>query len=144
MTKDRTRKSIIIQCLFILLPQKFNRNCPLLCSKSAPNFEAILQSICELAISKSVAKGEKKIETNFKSTYLENGLMDSAQIWSWRCPTPRKFAQKISCVSIQRVSSYVQIHENGVFFTPVKCTFICCVPRFLGPHNTLPCVLIYC
>jgi len=45
---------------------------------------------------------EEKYEenkTNFEGAYLGNGLVDSAQIWNWRCPTPRKLAQKILCVS---------------------------------------------
>jgi len=55
-------------------------------------------------ISKSVAKkGEEKYKenkTNFEGAYLMNGLADSAQIWNWRCPAPREFTQKISCVSV--------------------------------------------
>jgi len=31
------------------------------------------------------------------------------------------------------------MHENGILFTPVKCTH---APGFLGLHDTLPCVLI--
>jgi len=52
---------------------------------------------------------EEKYEENkmkFEGAYLRNGLVDSAQIWNWRCPTPRKFAQKILCASAQGVSSY--------------------------------------
>jgi len=45
----------------------------------------------------------KENKTNFEGG---NGLVDSAQIWNWRCPTLRKFAQKILCVSAQGVSSY--------------------------------------
>jgi len=48
----------------------------------------------------------KENKTDFEGAYLRNGLVDSAQIWNWRCPTPRKFAQKILCVSAQGVSSY--------------------------------------
>ena len=33
----------------------------------------------------------------------------------------------------------LQMHENGILFTPVKCTH---APGFLGLHDTLPCVLI--
>jgi len=40
----------------------------------------------------------KENKTNFEGAYLENSLVDLAQIWNWRCPTPRKFAQKILCV----------------------------------------------
>jgi len=39
----------------------------------------------------------------------------------------------------------LQMRENGVFFTPVKYTLVCRTPKlswFLGPHDTLPCVLI--
>ena len=39
----------------------------------------------------------------------------------------------------------LQMHENGIFFTPVKYTLVCRTPKFswfLGPHDTLPCVLI--
>ena len=31
---------------------------------------------------------------NFEGAYLGNGLVDLAQIWNWKYPTPRKFAQK--------------------------------------------------
>jgi len=54
-------------------------------------------------------EGKEKYEENkmnFEGGYLGNGLVDSAQIWNWRCPTLRKFAQKILCVSVQGVSSY--------------------------------------
>ena len=36
----------------------------------------------------------------------------------------------------------LQMRENGVFFTPVKYTLVYRAPWFLGPHDTLPCVLI--
>ena len=39
----------------------------------------------------------------------------------------------------------LQMCENGVFLTPVKYTLVCRTPKvswFLGPHDTLPCVLI--
>ena len=39
----------------------------------------------------------------------------------------------------------LQMRENGVFFTPVKYTLVCRTLKFswfLGPHDTLPCVLI--
>jgi len=42
-------------------------------------------------------EGEEKYEenkTNFEGAYLGNGLADSAQIWNWRCPTPRELTQK--------------------------------------------------
>jgi len=48
-------------------------------------------------------EGEEKYKenkTNFEGTYLRNGLVDSAQIQNWRCPTLREFTQKISCVSV--------------------------------------------
>ena len=54
-------------------------------------------------------KEKKKYEenkTNSKGTYLGKGLVDSAQIWNWRCPTLRKLAQKKLCVSIQGVLNY--------------------------------------
>jgi len=39
----------------------------------------------------------------------------------------------------------LQMHENSIFFTPVKYTLVCPTPKvsfFLGPHDTLPRVLI--
>jgi len=54
-------------------------------------------------------EGEEKYEenkTNFEGAYLGKGLVDSAQIWNWKCPTPKKCAQKIWCVSAQGVLSY--------------------------------------
>jgi len=61
-----------------------------------------------IVILKSVAKRRKCKENkmNFEGAYLRNGLADSAQICNWRCPTLREFTQKISCVSVQGVSSY--------------------------------------
>jgi len=56
---------------------------------------------------KEEKEGEEKYKgNNFEGTYLRNGLVDSAQIWNWRCPTPREFTQKILCVSVQGVLSY--------------------------------------
>jgi len=60
-------------------------------------------------LQKEEEKEEEKYEENkmnFEGAYLGNGLVDSAQIWNWRCPTPKKFAQKILCVSAQGDSSY--------------------------------------
>ena len=40
----------------------------------------------------------------------------------------------------------LQMRENGVFFAPVKYTLVCRTPKFswfLGPHDTLLCVLMY-
>jgi len=42
----------------------------------------------------------KENKTNFEGAYLGNSLADSAPIWKWRCPTPRKFTQRILCVSV--------------------------------------------
>jgi len=56
-----------------------------------------------------VLRKEEKYEENemdFEGAYLWNGLADLAQIWNWRCPTPREFTQKILCVSVQGVLSY--------------------------------------
>ena len=36
------------------------------------------------------------------------------------------------------------MRENRDFVVPVNILTPLCVPRFLGPHNTLPCVLIQC
>ena len=30
---------------------------------------------------------------NFEGAYLGNSLVNSAQIWNWKCPTPREFTQ---------------------------------------------------
>jgi len=48
----------------------------------------------------------KKIKTNFEGAYVGNSLTDSAQIWNWKCSTPRDFTQKISCVFVEGVLSY--------------------------------------
>jgi len=37
------------------------------------------------------------------------------------------------------------MHKNGIFLTPVKYTLVCHTPKvswFLGPHDTLSCVMI--
>jgi len=55
-------------------------------------------------------EGEEKYEenkTNFEGAYLRNGLVDLAQIWKWRCSTPREICTNFFlCVSAQGVSSY--------------------------------------
>ena len=72
---------------------------------SRQSFEAFVSYSDFKKFYKKGGKNEE-IKTNFEGTYFENGLVDSAQIWNWRCPTPREFAQKISCVSVRGVSSY--------------------------------------
>ena len=85
---------------------------------------------------KMLQKEEKYEEnkTNFEGAYLENGLVNSAQICNWRCPAPRKFAQKILCVSAQGVFE-LQMRENTLVCPTPKVSF------FLG-RTTLLCVLI--
>jgi len=56
-----------------------------------------------------VLQKEEKYEenkTNFEGAYLGKSLADSAQIWNWRCYTPREYTQKIFCVSFQEELSY--------------------------------------
>ena len=58
---------------------------------------------------KEEKKGEEKYEenkTNFEGAYLRKGLVDSAQIWNWRCPTLRELTEKILCFSVKGVLSY--------------------------------------
>jgi len=129
--------------------QKLKHRYALMCSNSGPNFRAIHQSKHKLwRFKKNVAKRRKKKEKKNKKkirAYLRNGLVDSAQIWNWRCPTPRQFTQK-NFVCFCSGSAELQMCENSIFFTPVKCTLVYRIPKvswFLGPHDTLPCVLIH-
>ena len=106
-----TLESFKTQCFFIQLLQKLNHRYALICSNSGPNLKAIQQSTHKLERFEKCCKKEKKKKqkenkTNFEGAYLGNGLVDSAQIWNFRYPTPRKFAQNILCVSAQGVSSY--------------------------------------
>ena len=67
----------------------------------------------------------QKVERRFEGTYLRNGWVDLAQIQ--RFPPQREFAQKNLCASVQG-SVELQMHENGIFFTAVKYTLVCCTP----------------
>ena len=81
-------------------------------------------------------EGEEKYEeneTNFEGAYLRKGLVDSAQIWNWRCPTPSELANRKFFVFFCLGSVELQMCENGVFLTPVKYTHLFVArPRFLG------------
>jgi len=49
-------------------------------------------------------EGEEKYEenkTNFEGAYLGNGMVDSAQIWNWRCPSRGNLHRKF-CVFLLR------------------------------------------
>ena len=62
---------------------------------------------------------------NFEGAYLGNNWADSAQIWNWGFPIPhRKFIH--FCLG----SDELQMHENGILFTPVKVHMR--TPGFLG------------
>jgi len=52
-------------------------------------------------VAKRRRKKFKENKMDFEGAYLGKGLVDSAQIWNWRCPTPRKLAQKL-CVFLLR------------------------------------------
>ena len=71
----------------------------------------------------------EEYKMNFEGMYHGNGLLDSAQIWNWKCPTPSGFALKNLCVSVQGVSSY-RCGKVGIFFTctRIKYTLVCHVP----------------
>ena len=68
----------------------------------------------------------KENKVNFEGAYLRNGLVDLAQIWNWRCLTPREVTQKFLYVFVQGVLSY---RCMKTVFTPVKYTRD---PGFLG------------
>ena len=91
------------------------------CSKFQGNLPKHARPI---AISKALRK-EEKFEENKTNFEGGNGLADSAQIWKWRYPTPRKFTQKILCVSVQGVLNY----------RCVKTALSVACPWFLGLHD---------
>ena len=103
-------------------------------SNSAPNFKVMYQSMRELQEFQKVQQKEEEkyeeIKTNFEDAYFGNG---SAEFETEGAPTPTEFVQKISCVSVQGVSSY------SVFFTPVKYTLVCRAPwvSWAARHTTV-------
>ena len=92
---------------------------------------------------KNKKKKEKNEETEpiFEVAYLGNARSDFAQIWnvecfSWReCPQQKIVLFHQGCTELRRC-------ENCVFFLPVNI-LTGVTRRLLGPHDTLPCVLIY-
>ena len=82
-------------------------------------------------------KKYKENKTNFEGAYLGNGLVDSAQIWNWRCPTPRKLTENF----VYFCSGSVELHmrEDSIFLTPVKYTLVYRTPKvsWAARHTTV-------
>ena len=99
-------------------------------------------SFCKCATRKRKIRRKKNEETEpmFEVAYLGNAQSDFAQIWnmeycSWRaCPQ-----QKLSCF-IKEAQSYGGA-KICIFFLPVNI-LTGVTRRLLGPHDTLPCVLM--
>ena len=68
---------------------------------------------------------------NFEGAYLGNGLADSAQIWNWRYPAQENSHRKFVCFCSGSVE--LQMHENDIFFTPVKYALVHRVPQVSWP-----------
>ena len=82
---------------------------------------------------------EEKYEENkmkFDSACLRSGLADLAQIQNWRFFILREFAhKKFLCFCSGSVE--LQMHKNGVFFTPVKYIYMHIIPVSIwdGPYE---------
>jgi len=79
--------------------------------------------ICEKK--KKKKKNTKKIRWTLKAHVLGTAWWIQLKLGIGGAP-PR--AQKILCVSAQG-SFELQMHENGIFFTPIKYTLVCPIPK---------------
>ena len=111
-----------------------------------PNFKAIGVRVCVLYQFLQVCKKTKKNKKekkrrkkrNFGRSYLENGFSDFLQIWNVDSPSWWETLQQI----------WFQSDKLSPGYKSVKMTFSSCkythsvAHRLLGPHDTLPCILI--
>ena len=125
---------------------KLVRRSALMSPLSVPNFSPIRARIRVLwRILRSVRNEEveekktKKLKRNFVRSYLGNGWSDFLRIWcvdspSWPAPLYQIWFQ-----SDKGSQSYIGVKIAFSFFLLIYSRV---ARRLLGPHDTLPCVLI--
>ena len=116
-----------------------------------PNFKVIGARVCILyqfvQVCENTRKKKNKIKKknnqekkrNFGRSYLGNGLSDFLQIWNVDSPSWRATLQQIWFQSDKLSPRYKSVKTTFSFF--LKYTHGV-ARRLLGPHDTLPCVLI--
>ena len=130
--------------MFIGCLPKLVRRSALMSPLSVPSFSPIRARIRVLwRILRSVRNEEeektKKLKQNFVRSYLGNGWSDFLQIWcvdspSWPAPLYHIWFQ-----SDKGSQSYIGVKIAFSFFLLIYSRV---ARRLLGPHDTLPCVLI--
>ena len=88
----------------------------------------------------SIEEGEEKYEenkTNFEGTCFGNSLVDSAQFGIEGAPSQGNSCRNFHVFYLGSVE--LQMRENGVFFTPVKCILVCHTPQvsWAAQHTTV-------
>ena len=86
-------------------------------------------------------KKNEETKPIFEVAYLGNAWSDFAHIWNVECWRWRECPRK-KIVLFHQGSTELRRCENCVFFLPVNI-LTGVARRLLGPHDTLPCVLIY-
>ena len=86
-------------------------------------------------------KKTKKKKRNFGRSYLGNGLSDFLQIWNVDSPSWRETLQQIWFQSDKPSPRYKSVKMTFSFFLSIYSR-VCMARQLLGPHDTLPCVLI--
>ena len=88
--------------------------------------------VCEM-------KMKKKLKRNFVRSYLGNGWSDFLQIWYVDSPNWAARLQQIWSQSDKGSQSYIGVKIAFSFFLLI---YSWVARQLLGPHDTLPCVLI--
>ena len=117
-----------------------------------PNLKEIRLRVCILwQFFASVWKEEKekrilKNEENerlFEGLYFKNGWRNLLQMWCVFSPDMPALSQRIWSCLVKRPRSYERTQNHTLFFVLI---YSCCVCGFdmcfLGPHDTLQCVLM--
>ena len=118
---------------------------PLMCARfelhliTRAHFIAVF---CKCMKKRKIRGRKKENEQLFKGSYLRNGWSDVLQIWHAISPDMPALSQQIWSCSDKRSQSYEWAENCTLFFMFI---YLCCeyMPRFLGPHDTLPSVLIH-
>ena len=98
-------------------------------------------SFCKCATRKRKIRRKNNEETEpiFEVAYLGNARSDFAQIWNVECCSWRAYPQQKSSCFIEEAQSYGGAKIAFSFFLSIYSRV---TRRLLGPHDTLPCVLI--